>query len=79
MQFCFLNYRSRALKSRSKSRAAIRLRAAFGNFLLYKNSSLFTMTLGEKVLTLAKSRGFYVRGYGIHIIYKIRTAIESLL
>ena len=50
-------YRSRALKSRSKLRAAIRLRAAFGNFLLHKNSCLFTVTFGEKVLTLAKSRG----------------------
>ena len=48
---------SHALKSRSKLRAAIRLRAAFGNFLLHKNSSLFTVAFGEKVLTLAKSRG----------------------
>ena len=37
-------------------RATIRLRAAFGIFLLHKNSSLFTVTFGEKVLTLAKSR-----------------------
>ena len=50
-------YRSRALKSRSKLRAAIGLRAAFGKFLLHQNSSLFTVTFGEKVLTLAKSRG----------------------
>ena len=49
--------RSRALKSRSKLRAAIRLRAAFGNFSLHKNSSLFTVTFGEKFLTLAKSYG----------------------
>ena len=44
-------YRSRALKSRSK------LRAAFGKFLLHQNSILCTVTFGEKVLTLAKSRG----------------------
>ena len=50
-------YRSRALKSRSKLRAAIGLRAAFENFLLHQNSSLCTGTFGEKVLTLAKSRG----------------------
>ena len=50
-------YRSRALKSRSKLRAAIGLRAAFGKFLLHQNSSLCTVTFGEKVLTLAKSRG----------------------
>ena len=30
-------------------RAAIGLRAAFGNFLLHQNSSLFTVTFGEKV------------------------------
>ena len=50
-------YRSPALKSRSKLGAAIGLRAALGNFLLHQNSSLFTVTFGEKVLTLAKSRG----------------------
>ena len=50
-------YRSRVLKSRSKLRAAIELRAALGIFLLHQNSSLFTVTFGEKVLTLAKSRG----------------------
>ena len=50
-------YRSRAIKSRSKLRAAIRLRAAFGNFLLHENGGLFTVTFGDKVLTLAKSRG----------------------
>ena len=50
-------YHSRALKSRSKLRAALGLRAAFGIFLLHQNSSLFTVTFGEKVLTLAKSRG----------------------
>ena len=38
-------------------RAAIGLRAAFGKFLLHQNSSLCTVTFGEKVLTLAKSRG----------------------
>ena len=48
---------SRALKSRSKLRAVIGLRAAFGKFLLHQNSSLCTVTFGEKVLTLAKSRG----------------------
>ena len=50
-------YRSRALKSRSKLKAAIGLRAALENFLLHQNLSLFTVTFGEKVLTLAKSRG----------------------
>ena len=49
------NYRSRALKSRSKLRAAIGLRASYGNFLLHQNSSLFTVTFGEKVLTLANT------------------------
>ena len=52
-----LTYRRRALKSRSKLRAAIGLRAAFGKILLHQNSSLCTVTFGEKVLTLAKSRG----------------------
>ena len=51
-----LEYRSRALKSRSKLRAAMGLRATLGNFLLHRNSSLFTVTFGDKVLTLAKSR-----------------------
>ena len=50
-------YRSRALKRRFKLRAAIGLRAAFGNFLLHQNLSLCTVTFGEKVLALAKSRG----------------------
>ena len=50
-------YRSRALKGRSKLRAAIGLRAALFYFLLHQNSSLFTVTFGEKVLTLAKRRG----------------------
>ena len=54
---CKLNYRSRALKSHSKLRAAIGLRAAFGKILLHQNSSLCTVTFGEKVMTLAKSRG----------------------
>ena len=35
--FFFSNYRSGALKSRSKLRAAIGLRAAFDNFLLHQN------------------------------------------
>ena len=52
-----LTYRRRTLKSRSKLRAAIGLRAAFGKILLHQNSSLCTVTFGEKVLTLAKSRG----------------------
>ena len=51
------SYHSRALKSRSKLRAAIGLKAALFYFLLHQNSSLFTVTFGEKVLTLAKSRG----------------------
>ena len=55
--FTTVIYRSRALKSRSKLRAAIGLRATLENFLLHQNSSLFTVTFGEKVLTLAKSRG----------------------
>ena len=33
-------------------RAAIGSRAALRSFLLYQNSSLFTVTFGEKVLTL---------------------------
>ena len=36
-------YHSRALKSRSKLKAAIGLRAALENFLLHQNSSLFTL------------------------------------
>ena len=59
-------YRSRALKSRSKLKAAIGLKAAFGKFLLHQYSSLCTVTFGEKVLTLAMGRGSSVRGYGIH-------------
>ena len=43
-------YRSRALKRGSKLRAAIRLRAAFGNFLLHRNSSLFTVMFVKKSL-----------------------------
>ena len=50
-------YCSHALKSRSKLKAAIGLRAAFGKILLDQNSSLCTVTFGEKILTLAKSRG----------------------
>ena len=38
-------------------RAAIGLRASLEIFLLHQNSSLFTVTFGEKVLTLAISRG----------------------
>ena len=52
-----LKYRSRVLKSRSKLRAATGLRAALENFLLHESISLFTVTFGEKVPTLAKSRG----------------------
>ena len=51
-------YRSHALKSRSKLRAAIGLRDAFWKSLSHQNSSLCTVTVGEKVLTLAKSRGY---------------------
>ena len=36
---------------------AAHLRAALENLLLHQNSSLFTVTFGEEVLTLAKSRG----------------------
>ena len=50
-------YCSCRLKSLSKLRALIGLRASFGIFLLHQNSSLFTVTFEEKVLTLAKSRG----------------------
>ena len=57
-------YHSRAIKNRSRLRAAAGLRAAFENFLLHESISLFTVTFGEKVLTLAKSRGYQVQGYG---------------
>ena len=50
-------YCSRAFKSRSKLGAAIGLRAAFGNCLLHENRGLLTVTFGDKVPTLAKSRG----------------------
>ena len=50
-------YRSRALKSCSKSRAAFGLSATLGNFLLHQNSSLFAVTFEEKVPTLAKNSG----------------------
>ena len=33
---------------------AIGLRASFGFFLLYQNSSRFNVTFGEKVMTLTK-------------------------
>ena len=52
-----IKYRSRALKSRSKLRAAIGIRVAFEIFLLHENKGLFTVTFGDKVSTLAKSRG----------------------
>ena len=35
-------------------RAAIGLRAAFGNFLLHENGGLFTVTFEDKVPTLVK-------------------------
>ena len=50
-------YRSCALKSRSKLKATTGLRAALDNSLLYQNSTLFTVTFWEEVLTLAKNRG----------------------
>ena len=34
---------------------------------VHENIGLFTVTFGEKVLTLAKSRGSLVPGYGIHL------------
>ena len=37
-------YHSRALKSRSKLKAATGLRAALDNILLHQNSTLFTVT-----------------------------------
>ena len=37
---------------------AAQLRDAFGKFLLHQNSSLCTVSFKEKVLTLAKSRGY---------------------
>ena len=52
-----LIYCMHSLKSHSELKAAIGLRAALVNFLSYQNSSLLTVTFGEKVLTLAKSRG----------------------
>ena len=61
-----IRYRSSALKSRSKLRAAFGLRAAFEKLLLHQNSSLCTVTFGEKVLTLAKSRSarlWYIFGH----------------
>ena len=39
-------------------RAAIGLRAAFGNFLLHENGGLFTVTFGDKVPTLAFDNNF---------------------
>ena len=48
-------YRTHALKSHYKLKNAIRLKATLGNFLLHQNSSSFTVTFGEKVLTLAHS------------------------
>ena len=46
-----IKYRSRALKSHSK------LRAALEKILLHENISLFSVTFGEKVPALGKSRG----------------------
>ena len=43
-------------ESSYKLRAAIWLRASFGNLLLHQNSSLFTVTFGEKVLNLGKAQ-----------------------
>ena len=65
LHYILLKYRSRALKSRPKLRAAIGLRAEFEKLLLHQNSSLCTVTFGEKVLTLPKSPGSCVRGYGM--------------
>ena len=48
----FLSY----LKRAAQLKAAIRLSATHGDFLLHQNSSLFTVTFGGKVLTLTKSR-----------------------
>ena len=53
-------YCSPALKSRSVLRAAPRVLRLLYN----RNVSLCTVTFGEKVLTLAKSCGSEVRGYG---------------
>ena len=50
--FLFTSMRARKL------RAAIELKTLFGNFLLHQNSILFTVTFGEKMLTLAKSPDF---------------------
>ena len=44
----FGTYHSRALKSRSKLRAAIGLKAAFEKILLHQNSSLCTVDLWRK-------------------------------
>ena len=52
-----IKYRSRALKSHSKLRAATVLRAALEKILLHENISLFSVTFGEKVPALGKSRG----------------------
>ena len=49
-----VKYHSLALNSRSKLKTATGLRAAH-NFLLRKISTLFTVTFGDEVLTLAKS------------------------
>ena len=44
-------YRTRALKSRYKLRAANRLEATLGDFLLHQNSRVFTVTFEGKVCT----------------------------
>ena len=44
-------YRTHALKSHYKLKAAIRLKAALGNFLLHQNSTSFIETFEEKVCT----------------------------
>ena len=54
-------YRSRALKSRTDLSKTS---------LVHRNLSLSTVTFGEKVLTLAKSCGSEVRGYGSLYFYK---------
>ena len=48
-------------------RVAIRLRAAFGNFLLHQNSSLITVTFGDKVLILAKSTALILNFDSNHV------------
>ena len=54
-----VKYHSRALKSHFKFKASTGLRAAFQSFLLHKISTLFNLTFGDEVLTLAKRSGSY--------------------